>query len=66
MDKSISMILANRTLLKKQSYTINGIKLQSLDYLREYYVDNLKNVICYNDTWDSKKYTVRFNSKTFR
>ena len=48
-DKSIIMILEKRNFGK--SYTLNGVKLESLDYLREIYVDKLDNIVAYGESW---------------
>lgn len=49
VDKKIIMILEKREF--NSEYKINGIKLQSQDYLRELYVDALDNITVYGESW---------------
>lgn len=49
-NRSTCIILQNRPF--NQQYTINGITLNSQDYLREEYAKNIPNMYCYGDTWN--------------
>lgn len=52
-DKSIGMILANRS--NNEVYEINGIKLKRLDYMRKEIVLALDNVTVHGQGWDEIK-----------
>jgi len=52
-DKSIGMILANRS--NNEEYKINGIKLKRTDYLRRDLAITLDNVTVHGTGWDSLK-----------
>jgi hypothetical protein len=50
IDKKIGIILENRGF--NAEYSINGVKLRSLDYLRGEYAKHLgKRIYCYGETW---------------
>ena len=49
-DKSIGMILANRP--NNESYSINGIELKRLDWIRKELVLKLNNVTVHGQGWD--------------
>lgn len=53
LDKSIIIILEKRNFGKL--YKINNVNLESLDYLREEYVDKLDNIIAYGKSWSDYK-----------
>jgi len=52
-DKSIGMILANRS--NNEKYKINDVELERLDYLRKKYVVELDNVTVHGQGWDELK-----------
>ena len=49
-DKSIGMILANRS--NNETYEVNGVKLQRLDYLRKKFAIFLDNLTVHGSGWD--------------